>query len=130
MSPGVNPPQRRRWGSRSRGGEPCAGPEHYSEQPPLPLQDTSALPDPAEDRRGETGGGRVPSRPPVGGIPPNRQAARRADSLVAICEQAGALAGSPEGLVSDPESWQLVVHVDSPHEAGFVGTPDVGVLTR
>src|SRR5262245_4681134 len=58
-------------------------------------QDTSPVPDPAEDR----------------------WAARKADSLVAICEQAGALAGSPEGLVSDPESCQLVVHVD------------VGVLT-
>ncbi|HKF15942.1 MAG TPA: DUF222 domain-containing protein, partial [Candidatus Dormibacteraeota bacterium] len=66
-----------------------------AEQPPVPIQDTSLLPDPAEDR----------------------WAARRADSLVAICEQAGALAGSPEGLVSDPESCQLVVHID------------VGVLT-
>ncbi|HKF16201.1 MAG TPA: DUF222 domain-containing protein [Candidatus Dormibacteraeota bacterium] len=61
-----------------------------AEQPPVPIQDTSPVPDPAEDR----------------------WAARRADSLVAICEQAGALAGSPEGLVSDPESCQLVVHVD------------------
>src|SRR5262249_31374987 len=66
-----------------------------AEQPPVPIQDTSEVPDPAEDR----------------------WAARKADSLVAICEQAGALAGSPEGLVSDPESCQLVVHVD------------VGVLT-
>ena len=56
-----------------------------AEQPPVPLKDTSAVPDPAEDR----------------------WAARRADSLVAICEQATALAGSPEGLVSDPSpaSW-------------------------
>src|SRR5499433_3797339 len=61
-----------------------------AEQPPVPIQDTSALPDPAEDR----------------------WAARKADSLVAICEQAGTLAGSPEGLASDPESCQLVVHVD------------------
>src|SRR5262249_40330366 len=30
----------------------------------------------------------------------------------AICEQASTLAGNPEGLVSDPESCQLVVHVD------------------
>src|SRR5215831_448019 len=59
-----------------------------AEQPPVPIKDTSPVPDPAEDR----------------------WAARRADSLVAICEQAGA-------LVSDPESCQLVVHVD------------VGVLT-
>ena len=59
-----------------------------AEQPPVPIRDTSLLPDPAEDR----------------------WAARKADSLVAICEQAGA-------LVSDPESCQLVVHVD------------VGVLT-
>jgi Domain of unknown function (DUF222) len=66
-----------------------------AEQPPVSIKDTSAVPDPAEDR----------------------WAARRADSLVAICEQASALAGSPEGLVSDPESCQLVVHVD------------VGVLT-
>src|SRR5262244_1880901 len=66
-----------------------------AEQPPLPIQDASEVPDPAEDR----------------------WAARKADSLVAICEQAGALAGSPEGLVSDPESCQLVVHID------------VGVLT-
>src|SRR5499427_1375898 len=126
-----------------------------AEQPPVPIQDTSPVPDPAEDR----------------------WAARRADSLVAICEQAGALAGSPEGLVSDPESCQLVVHIDvgvltgeeshgrchledgapisaavarrlgcdahvlaitereglpidPPHEAGFVGTPDVGRSRR
>ncbi|HKF16079.1 MAG TPA: DUF222 domain-containing protein, partial [Candidatus Dormibacteraeota bacterium] len=54
-----------------------------AEQPPVPIQDTSPVPDPAEDR----------------------WAARRADSLVAICRQAG-------DLVSDPESCQLVVHVD------------------
>src|SRR5215472_9900399 len=54
-----------------------------AEQPPVPIQDTSALPDPAEDR----------------------WAARQADSLVAICRQAG-------DLVSDPEPCQLVVHVD------------------
>jgi hypothetical protein len=56
-----------------------------AEQPPVPLKDTSAVPDPAEDR----------------------WATRRADSLVAICEQATVLAGSPEGLVSDPSpaSW-------------------------
>src|SRR5215471_8729703 len=66
-----------------------------AEQPPVPIKDTSPVPDPAQDR----------------------WAARRADSLVAICRQAGALAGSPEGLVSDPESCQLVVHID------------VGVLT-
>src|SRR5262244_1599549 len=66
-----------------------------AEQPPVPIKDTSPVPDPAQDR----------------------WAARRADSLVAICKQAGALAGSPEGLISDPESCQLVVHVD------------VGVLT-
>jgi len=78
-----------------------------AEQPPVSIKDTSAVPDPAEDR----------------------WAARRADSLVAICEQASTLAGNPEGLVSDPESCQLVVHVEPPHEAGFVGTPDVGLLT-
>src|SRR5215510_6547740 len=53
-----------------------------AEQPAVPIQDTSEVPDPAD-----------------------RWAARKADSLVAICEQAGALA-------SDPESCQLVVHVD------------------
>src|SRR5262249_43099725 len=45
-----------------------------AEQSPVPVKDTSALPDPAQDR----------------------WAARRADSLVAICEQAAALVGDPE----------------------------------
>src|SRR5499433_2171319 len=34
-----------------------------AEQPPVPIQDTSALPDPAEDRRGETGSRPGSSRP-------------------------------------------------------------------
>src|SRR5262249_34035338 len=63
-----------------------------AEQRPVPIRDTSPVPDPAQDRWAD------------------RWAARRVDSLVAICRQAGA-------LVSDPESCQLVVHVD------------VGVLT-
>src|SRR5215831_13780289 len=58
-----------------------------AEQPPVPIRDTSPVPDPAQDRWAD------------------RWAARRVDSLVAICRQAGA-------LVSDPESCQLVVHVD------------------
>jgi Domain of unknown function (DUF222) len=103
-----------------------------AEQPRVPVQDTSLVPDPAEDRRGETGGGPGSSRPPVGGKAPNRQAARRADSLLAICEQTGALAGSPEGLVSDPESCQLVVHVDIREAFGFglVALREEPVLTE
>src|SRR5262249_51185892 len=66
-----------------------------AEQPPGTIQDASEGPGPAEDRR----------------------AARKADSLVAICEQARALAGSPGGLGSQPEACPLV------------GQLDVGVLT-
>lgn len=62
--------------------------EAVSAEPPVRVEDDSPVPDPAEDR----------------------WAARRGDSLVAICKQA--MADGSGRLIGDPEACQLVVHVD------------------